>query len=439
VKPRAGGAGAGVRALPFVRLLLASFLLAGLAGLAACSSLSSSISSDAEMLGALRAHGVDPAGVIVPWEVNDEMRRWVHAKVPDNLAADNRLDALLGALLGSDGLALTYEAGLTPTAEQAFASRHANCLGFTSLFVGMARELGIDAFYLDVGDLEKFEREGSLVIESGHITAGYSEGSKVRILEFTPVAKPDYHQIHRVSDLTAIALFYSNRGAELVQAAKDREALDWLHKAVRLDPELARAWINLGVALRRTGDMPGAEAAYRKALEGDPQAVAAYQNLAALLFATGRSREGDELMALSSRLDSRNPFNLLALGDLALAHARYDEARRFYRRAERVAGAAAEAEAALGQLALATGDRGAAKRWLRKASSHDADAQRVRSLAAALSTGEAPAAPARRPVAAPPISRQALTAPLSPAMPVSPAMLAKPAIIGGGGGGGGGG
>ena len=419
--------------LPLLLLLPGCLAAAACLAAAGCGTLSPSATHDAELAAVLRAHRVDPAGVIVPWQLDDAMRRWVHAKVPDNLPADRRLDTLLGALLGSDGLALTYEAGATPTAQQAFATHHANCLGFTSLFVGMAREVGVDAFYLDVGDIEKFEREGSLVVESGHITAGYSEGAKVRILEFTPIAKPDYHQIHHVSDLTAIALYYSNRGAELLQTAQDKEALDWLQKAVRLDPELARAWINLGVALRRTGDTAGAEAAYRKALEGDPGAVAAYQNLAALLFSTGRSREGDELMALSGRLDSRNPWNLLALGDLALAHARFEEARRFYRRAERVEGAAAEAEAALGQLALATGDRGAAKRWLRKASGHDADAQRVRILAAALGVGEAPPPVQRPPAAAPPVSREALTA---PRLQSAPPLQSSPPASGGVGGGG---
>jgi Flp pilus assembly protein TadD len=358
---------------------------------AGCRSLSPATAEGFELASALRARGLDPASVLIPWQINVEMRKWVRHEVPDNLAAEDRLQRLMNGLLGSGGLALEYKAGTTTTAQEAFASRQANCLAFTSLFVGLAREVGVPVFYLDVGDVEKFERDGNLVVESGHITAGYGSGSLLRILEFTPVGTPSYRQLHLVSDLTAIALFYSNRGAELLRAGKEQEALTWLVKAVAVDPELARAWINYGVALRRTGDVAGAEKAYRKALEDDPSAVAAYQNLAAVLFASGHSREADELLSLSSKLDSRNPFNYLSLGDVAMRHGRTEEARGFYRKAARLEGAAAESEAALGQLALATGDRRGARRWLHKAVARDGGNERVQRLAAQL--GEAVSRP----------------------------------------------
>ncbi|MBV8199744.1 MAG: hypothetical protein JOZ15_03880, partial [Acidobacteria bacterium] len=199
-----------------VAAICAAACLAG--GAAACRSASPRASEEVELRRELRARGLDPAAVIVPWQLSSEMRQWVHRQVPDNLAAEDRLQRLLSALLGSEGLALEYQAGTTGTAQEVFASHRANCLGFTSIFVGMARELGVDVFYLDVGDLEKFEREGNLVVESGHITAGYGMASMLRILEFTPVAKPNYRQIRRVSDRTAIALYYSNRGAELLRS-----------------------------------------------------------------------------------------------------------------------------------------------------------------------------------------------------------------------------
>src|SRR5579862_1476117 len=362
-----------------------ALLAAGcLLGAGACRSTSLNVGADLELQQELRARGVDPASVTVPWRLNAEMRQWVHHAVPDNLGNEERLQKLLSALLGSDGLALVYKAGTTSTAQEVFASHQANCLAFTSIFVGMAREVGVPVFYLDVGDIEKFERDGNLVIESGHITAGYGSGTQLRILEFTPLSAPSYRQIHRISDQTAVALYYSNRGAELLRGGSDGEALGWLQKAVALDPELARAWINYGVALRRTGNAAGAEAAYRKALEDDPASVAAYQNLAALLFVAGRGREAGELMALSGKLDSRNPFNYLALGDVSLGQGRIEEARRYYRRAQHLEGASADADAALGQLALATGDRREARRWLHKAVSRGSDNDRVQRLAAQL-------------------------------------------------------
>jgi Flp pilus assembly protein TadD len=409
-------------------------LLVATAGVtAACSSLSPrgaggpAGAEGPDLARGLKARGLDPATVVVPWELNGAMREWAHRQVSDSLPADQRLDRLLAALLGSDGLALEYKAGATATAQEVFASHTANCLAFTSLFVGLARELGIGAFFLDVGDIEKYEREGNLVVESGHITAGFGAGSLLRILEFTPIGKPNYRQLHRISDQTAIALYYSNRGAELLRAGKEREALDWLRKAVVIDPEMARGWINYGVALRRTGDAAAAEAAYRKALDSDPSAVAAYQNLASLLFAYGRGREGEELMALSSKLDNRNPFNYLSLGDVALAHGRTEEARRFYRKAQRLEGAEAESAAALGQLALAAGNRGEARRWLRKAAARDSGNERVQRLAAQLGVSvarQAPRAPASPAGPAPGASGAGTAASALASVPRTPAIAA---------------
>ena len=339
----------------------------------------------------LRQRGVDPASVVVPFEVTDEMRAWVHAQVPDSGAPEQRLERLLAAIVGPDGLELSYEGGSTNTAREAFASRKANCLGFTSLFVGMARELGIPAFYLGVDDVERFEREGDLLVISGHVSAGFGlGGGKIKILEFTNAPKADYRHVRRLADLTAIALYHSNHGAELLRSGHLDGSLPWLRKAVAIDPELGDGWIDLGVGLRRAGDLEGAEAAYRRALEVNPQGAAAYQNLAVLLRLRGQAREADDLMALSTRASGQNPFSYLALGDLSLSHGRLDEARRFYRRAMWLNRDDAEPYAALGLAALAGGDRREAEKWLRKASARDKGNGRVRRLESGLAGKTAP-------------------------------------------------
>ncbi len=343
---------------------------------------------------ALRQRGVDPASVVVPFEVTDEMRAWVHSQVPDTGAPEQRLERLLTAIVSSGGLGLTYEGVSTNTAREAFASHKANCLGFTSLFVGLARELGIPAFYLGVDDVERFEREGDLLVISGHVSAGFAlGGGKVKILEFTNAPKAEYRHIRQLDDLTAIALYHSNHGAELLRAGRLDDSLPWLRKAVRIAPELGDAWIDLGVGLRRAGDLDGAEAAYRKALEVNPEGAAAYQNLAALLRLRGHPQEADDLLALSTRVSVQNPFSYLALGDLSLSHGRLDEARRFYRRAMWLNRDDPEPYAALGLAALAGGDRREAAKWLRKAAARDKKNERVRRLETGLAQKTAPGQP----------------------------------------------
>lgn len=337
-----------------------------------------------EVVQALTARGLDPTSIILPFEITDEMRAWVHAQVPDATPKEQRLDRLLSAMLNQ--MDLKYEAGRTATAREAFETHRANCLAFTSLFVGLARELGISVHYLDVEDVERFEKDGDLIVVSGHVSAGFDlGGGKLKILDFTPAPEPGYRRVHSVSDLRAVALFYSNRGAEALRAGSSNEALGWLRKAVEIDPEFGGGLVNLGVALRRGGDSAGAEAAYRKALEVDPQTSSAYTNLASLLRARGQDGEAEALLALAADADHKNPFSYIALGDLFLAQGRLAEAQRFYRQALRLHRADAEIYAALGLVALASGDDGEARKWLRRAEARDRDNQRVRLLGDRLS------------------------------------------------------
>lgn len=347
--------------------------------------------SHPELAREVRARGLDPAEVVVPFAVTDEMRAWVHKTVPDNEGMERKLELLLLGLVTDEGLELEYEAGYTGTAREVFETRRANCLAFTSLFVGLAREVGVPVFYLDVEDIEKFEKEGDLVVVSGHVSAGYGLARDLRVLDFAADAQPrgTYRRVHRISDMTALSLYHSNRGAELLRAGKEKEALVWLRKAVALDPEFARPYINLGVALRRSGDNEGAEKAYRKALELDPEAVSAYQNLASLLRGDGRRQEAEELLALAGKVGSRNPFSYLALGDLSFSQRRYEEARRFYRRALRLYRDSAEPYAAMGLVSYATGDTGDAQRWLKKALAIDQENSRVKHLSSRLQGGHA--------------------------------------------------
>lgn len=367
----------------FRRLTLALPLL-----WAGCGSSNPLLMTPDDLARTLASRGVDPQEVILPFALNGEMRAWLETAVPDRGSRVERLEALLLRLGSPEGLYVQYETGYTGTAQEVFETRRANCLSFTQLFVGMARELGMEVYFMAVEDVERYAKEGDLVVISGHVTAGFEAGGERKFLEFNVGPEVDYRRAYPISDLTAIALFYSNRGAELLQEGRNQEALRWLERAVTLDPELAHGWINVGVARRRNGQLEGAEAAYRRALELDPRASSAYQNLAALLRVRGRPEEAMELLQVAARLGSRNPYNYLNLGDLSLAHGRLAEAERLYRRALRLEPREAEIHAAMGEWALAAGRREDAAHWLRKARKLNPEEPRVQRLERKLSQGE---------------------------------------------------
>ncbi|MCB1032612.1 MAG: tetratricopeptide repeat protein [Acidobacteria bacterium] len=332
----------------------------------------------------IASRGLDPGQVLVPFQLTDEMVSWAREAVPDSVPKHQQVDRLLQALTQLQGLNLSYRADFTGTAQEVFERRQANCLSFTHLFVAMARALGLDSYFLQVDDVETFSREGDLVIRAGHITAAAGPVHKPKILEFSEFPASEYRQVRPISDLTAIALFYSNRGAEHLRNSEVEKAIWWLERAVLLDPELADAWVNLGVARRWAGDNRLAEASYRQALEVDPQTTAAYQNLAALYRQQGDEVAVRDLLALTDRRDNRNPFTYLDLGDISLHRGDLEAAERFYRRAARLEPDLASAQAALGYWAFQSGRQRLARKYLRQALRLDPEDQRAQTLQAVL-------------------------------------------------------
>ncbi len=377
----------GVGGRPFPALVTSVLVLAALSGCV----VNNQLSREDLLRQELEALGLDPSGVVVPFELNQEMRDWAHELVPSPLKPEEKLQRMRDALFNTKQLKLEYTWGYTGTAIDVFENRRANCLAFTNLFVGMARELGVEVYFLGVERVETFRKQGDLVVVSDHIAVGYGDvatNSNLRIYDFSTFRNEGYRDVRRISDLTAIAMYHSNRGAETLQEDRPLDATSWLRTAVTIDPELVPAWVNLGVVLRRAGDLPGAEDAYKHALEIDPRTHSAYQNLAALLQLQGRHTEAMGFIEALQKTPTRNPYSYLSLGDISLRGGRLEEAKRFYRRAVNLSRDDAEIFAALGQVAAATGDLRTAHKMLKKARKIDGENLRTQRLANTLARGQ---------------------------------------------------
>lgn len=333
----------------------------------------------------IRDLGLDPEVVRIPGRPSPEMKEWVHARVSANESHEVIVRRVLEALVDPQGFKLLYDPGFTGTAQEIWALGRANCLGFTHLFVGLTRELGVPTYYVRWSRVERFRREGDLVLVSGHVSAGLGAGSQRQVLEFGAVEGYEAHQALPISDLNAMARHYANRGAEHLRTGDIPAAVEAAKISTVLDPGLADAWVNLGVALRRSGNTSGAEEAYRQATLVDPDHLAAYQNLSVLMYIRGDEDAARKTLALLDRRDNKNPYIYLSLGDDNLDMGRYEEAARFYRRAHHLGSGLAETRAAMGAAALALGDRTKARKWLRKAQAVDPQDDRTLELAESLS------------------------------------------------------
>lgn len=322
---------------------------------------------------------------VQPDLLSQSMKDWLARAVPTHTNELTQLLRLLEALQrDDDGPRLHYQEGFTGTAQEVFETGAVNCLSFSQIVVAMARELGVEAFYMDVRQFEQFTKEGDLVVVAGHMTAGFDQGVERRILEFSVGPEVKYRDAVRIEDARAHAYYHSNRGAEHLQAGEVKLAIEWLRAATDVDPALPDAWANLGVALRRDGQLQEAEAAYRLSVELDPDFFPGYQNLVALYQLRGEPDAADLLLEVLGRRSTRNPFVYLAVGDLSMGRGDWHSARRFYRRGWRLRRSDPDLSSALGRAHLKLGDRGKAEKLLRKALERDPENLRAKRLQRAL-------------------------------------------------------
>lgn len=316
---------------------------------------------------AIVARGLDADEILVPFELNAEIVSWLDERTVPGMTQDAQVQLFLRELQSAAGRAMTYDRGYTGTAEEVFASKRFNCLGLSNLFVGLARSIGLDAYYLRVDRMQRYGQEGSFVVASSHITAAYGPLSHRVVLEFGFEEGEPYATGARLTDLQAVSLFYTNRGTELLRKGRHKEAEEQLRIALELDPRSPDAWVNLGVVRRRMGDLKGAEAAYNRALDHDPQLISAYYNLSVLYRLQGDRDEARKILQTVDRRSNRNPYTYLSLGDLSMMHGNPEDAERYYRRALKLKRDDQDIQAAMGLWAVEAGDLKEARRRLEKA------------------------------------------------------------------------
>ena len=316
-----------------------------------------------------------------PLHINDEMKSWIDARVFALHSDSYRAHSLMTAL---NSLNLQYQLGRTGTAADVFSSRKFNCVSFSFLFVGLSRHIGLKTHFLRAIDDPGYTQEGELVVVNEHMTAGVSDGARSRILEFQFLPDPSTHRFRRLTDQQAIALYYSNLGAEKLFEDKPAAAATLFEIAIEKQGDLSEIWVNLGVARRRAGQHEAAEAAYLKALELDPSDSRAYLNLASLMWRLGQENATDRLLHLLEQGDPEDPYAYLVLGDHALRGRRIQDAERFYRRAVRKDRRSGEARAAWGMALLEQGETRKAGKQLRKAQKRDPEHARTVRLARTL-------------------------------------------------------
>lgn len=313
----------------------------------------------------LRQRGVDPARVSNPLAISEPMR-----ELARNLAGPGtppeRLQRLQAQLFDETAFPFKYENRETLTAAEAFYRREGNCLSFTNLFVAMGRTLGVPVTTALVKRSRASEKDGDLIVVNNHVVAAMDWNTEPHFYDFDRRRHEPPAAFQSLDDLWITALYLNNRGADELRAGHPDIAVRFFDDAVKLSPEFAPTWGNVGVARRRLGDIPGALQAYGKALEIEPDNPTILSNLASLYRALGRKQEADNAL-FAANLSLASPHVLIVRGDLELTQGHIDTAMKLYKRARKAAPELADSWVALARAELARKGTKRAREYLTKA------------------------------------------------------------------------
>ncbi len=376
----------------FLRALAAGLLFIAPASLPAIAAEEPSVAANAaagrEEVDAKRARrwysaGAEAGGLVVagitveaPWRADAEIAKFARDATRGQFTTPEKVKAIKEAILGLRRLNLRYEATGSVSAVDAFRTRAANCLGFTNLFIAMARTVGVEAFYVEVADVDEFARQDEFVVNNRHICAGYWSSSGFGVIDF--VERPPFTPRYRpVSDLAGLAHYYNNRGCDFLRAKDFSGAERNLQVALAVQPKFAWARNNLGVALGRMERTDEAQAQYRRAISDDPRYGPAYANLASLLASLGQGDEAASVYESLSRVKSRDPFSQYQAGLFALGRGDFETALKRLHRSASLDPSLPEVQIGIAEASLGLGDRHGARRAYERALALDPDNMRA--------------------------------------------------------------
>jgi len=266
--------------------------------------------------------------------IPDDLRDVLRARVVAQGGSDQqRLARLVSFLFDPDGLDMAYQHDGNYTVAEAWRTRKANCLTFTLLTIALAREAGIDAYGQEIARTLSWYSEGDTLYFSNHVNAGIRVSQHRFSIDVASDSVLAGEPPKRIGDDRLLAIYYSNRAANLLAENKLPAAGAYMAAALRMDEGYASAWNNVGVLSLRQDRPDEAERHFLKTLEIDRSHDGALMNLASLYAARGDRRKEAEFRTRIERARQRNPFHYFMLAMDDEKRGDYEGAAAHYRRA----------------------------------------------------------------------------------------------------------
>ena len=312
----------------------------------------------------------------VPPQLEAHMRSVV---MTGSLSPPARLEKLAHFVFDSrNGLGIVYDEQATSSVAEAYATRKANCLTFTLLFLALAREAGLRAYAQEVGETLDWRASGGTIFRDNHVNAGIRIDGVALTVDVAGEDVLTLHQPRRIDDRRLLSHYYNNLAIRDLEHGALDAATSHMATALALEPGYAPHWSNAGVIALHTDDLSTAERNFRHALELDPDEFGALLNLVELAHRRGDAREEWRWRDRLAQVQQRDPLQHFMqaldyerIGDYAQAIVHFERAIRLHPRDHRF-------YAALARACVEAGDRDAARDALMRARRYSTGGARAR-------------------------------------------------------------
>jgi len=268
--------------------------------------------------------------------ITPEMKAFVDLHTYNDELRDGSDWSLAYATMDPNIFNFEYDPLVTLTADQAFEKRIGNCLSFSSMFIVMAREAGLDAHFQEVEIPPTWSAVEDNLLVGKHVNAAIYENTRTITVDVSRRKGREIERTRRLSDNEALAQYYNNLGADALIAQDIALAYAYFRKGLETDNRLHYIWSNAGVILRRNGQTQDAVLAYRAALELEPDQSAALNNLYLIYTEDGDLEAAEEFSLRVERNRRKNPFYVQHVAETAIEEHRYRDAIELAKKAIRM-------------------------------------------------------------------------------------------------------
>lgn len=271
---------------------------------------------------------------LAPLQLDDHIRAYVDRYIDRDAHRTVRVRQLTRLLMDRSLIGLEYEPEVNGTARDVFYSGRANCLGFSHLYIAMARHVGLDAHYQQLDLKPRWRRQGRWLMVEQHVNVvGQLRRGQVYTTDID--AKMRYRTLskHKLSDAEGLALHYNNLAMAALIDNQPDIAWSWLLRALELAPGRADLWANLGTLYKSNGQLAAAKWSFEQALDHNPQLAVAMKHMRRLLLQQGEQVLAAQYTRRLRRHQSEDPYYQAWLAQWAAQQGDWEQASQGIARA----------------------------------------------------------------------------------------------------------